>query len=325
MQIVRFLPPHGGGSRLGLVDGPHIIDLAQAATERGLSWLVPTLSDLRAFLHAGEAGRAAATMLGERARHARLDRSNVRLLAPYEVGAKVLAQVVNYPGHDEEAKVKLPAKPFFFQKPGSSISNPGDPIVAHSVSKKLDHESELVVVIGRIGRNIAAEDAYAHVAGYTIGNDVSYRDFQMNEDFPDLNASYGKNWTQGKGLDMACPIGPALVLTDEVAVPYPLRLTCRVNGDVRTDASTEAMIHKVPALVAEASRGMTLYPGDLILTGTPMGGGIGTGKFLRPGDVVECEIERLGVLRNVVISDEPLHQDKADAGSNVVSCTDARL
>jgi len=303
MQIMRFLPQPGSTPRLGLVDGEHVIDLAATAVERGMGWLVPTMTDVRAFLLAGEAGRTAARLLARYPSNARLPYAGVRVLAPYEPGAKVLAQVVNYPGHDEEAKVKIPAKPFFFQKPASSVANPGDPIVAHRDSRKLDHESELVVVIGRIGRNIAAADAYDYVAGYTVGNDVSYRDFQMNEDFPDLNASYGKNWTQGKGLDMACPIGPALVLSDELREPYPLRLICRVNGELRTDASTGDMIHKVPALIAEASRGMTLYPGDLIFTGTPMGSGLGTGRFLKPGDVVECEIERIGVLRNTVVAD----------------------
>lgn len=302
MQIVRFLSPQGGAPRLGLVDRDRVVDLAQAAAERGLSWLMPVMSDLRSFLFAGEAGRAAAQLLAERARHSVYERAAVRLLAPYETGSKILAQVVNYPGHDAEAKVKAPAKPFFFQKPASSVSNPDDTIIAHSVSTKLDHESELAIVIGRLCRNVSEADAYAYIGGYTVGNDVSYRDFQMNEDFPDLNASYGKNWTQGKGLDMACPLGPVLVLSDEMPTPYPLRLLCRVNGETRTDASTASMIHKAPALVAEASRGMTLYPGDVILTGTPMGGGLGTGKFLKPGDVVECEIERIGVLRNTVIA-----------------------
>ncbi|MBC7801167.1 MAG: fumarylacetoacetate hydrolase family protein, partial [Gemmatimonadaceae bacterium] len=227
----------------------------------------------------------------------------IKVLAPFEAGSKILAHVVNYYGHDKEAKVKVPAKPFFFQKPASSVANPGDPIIAHSASSKLDHEIEIAIVIGRAGRNIAPQDALAHVAGYSVLNDVSYRDFQMNDGYPDLNTSYGKNWTQAKGLDGACPMGPVLVLVDEMPEPYPLRKTCRVNGVLRQDASSADMIHKVPALIAEVSKGMTLWPGDVIATGTPAGGGLGDGVWLKPGDVVECEVENIGVLRSLVMAD----------------------
>ena len=142
-----------------------------------------------------------------------------------------------------------------------------------------------------------------HVAGYMIVNDVSYRDLQFNEGADDLNRSYGKNWTQGKGMDLSCPMGPHLVLCDEMPEPYPLQLTCRVNGTVRQSANTDEMIYKVPALIEEASKGMTLYPGDVISSGTCAGGGLGDGWYLKPGDVVECEIECLGVLRNSVVAD----------------------
>jgi 2-keto-4-pentenoate hydratase/2-oxohepta-3-ene-1,7-dioic acid hydratase in catechol pathway len=167
----------------------------------------------------------------------------------------------------------------------------------------LDHEVELGIVIGKVGRNISARNAPAHVAGYIVVNDVSYRDLQFNEGADDLNGSYGKNWTQGKGMDLSCPMGPHLVLSDEMPEPYPLQLTCRVNGSVRQSANTDNMVYKVPALVEEASKGMTLYPGDVISSGTCAGGGLGHGRYLQPGDVVECEIERLGVLRNTVVAD----------------------
>jgi 2-keto-4-pentenoate hydratase/2-oxohepta-3-ene-1,7-dioic acid hydratase in catechol pathway len=214
--------------------------------------------------------------------------------------------VVNYHGHDKDAKVKIPAKPFFFQKPASCISNPEDPIIKHRLSAKLDHEVEVGVVIGKTGRDISLESAYEHVAGYTIVNDVSYRDLQMNEGLDDLNKSYGKNWTQGKGLDLSCPMGPVLVLTDEMEEPYPLNMTCKVNDIIRQKANTDEMIYKVPALIAEISQGMTLHPGDVIATGTCAGGGLADGKFLKPGDEVVCEIEGIGVLRNTVIEDEPV-------------------
>jgi 2-keto-4-pentenoate hydratase/2-oxohepta-3-ene-1,7-dioic acid hydratase in catechol pathway len=208
--------------------------------------------------------------------------------------------VVNYYGHDIDAKVKVPAKPFFFQKPASCVANPEDPITKHPISSKLDHEIEIGVVIGETGRDIPSELAYDYVGAYTIINDVSYRDLQMNEGLDDLNKSYGKNWTQGKGLDFSCPMGPLVVLADEMDQPYPLSMTCKVNGVVRQKASTQEMIYKIPALIAEISRSMTLHPGDVIATGTCAGGGLQDGKFLEPGDIVECEIERIGVLRNKV-------------------------
>jgi len=302
MRIARFLSPLG--PRLGLViAGGKVVDLVAAAQEQRLDWFVPAASDLRLFVAGGAALREVAATIAHRSQLPAPDLASLRLLAPFEAGSKILAHVVNYYGHDKEAKVKVPAKPFFFQKPTSSVANPGDPIVAHSASRKLDHEVEIGIVIGRGGRNIDAGQAFDHVAGYMVLNDVSYRDFQMNDGYPDLNTSYGKNWTQAKGLDAACPMGPVLVLTDELPEPYPLRKQCRVNGKLRQDANSADMIHKVPALVAEVSKGMTLWPGDVIATGTPAGGGLGDGVWLKPGDVVECEVERLGVLRNVVVAD----------------------
>jgi 2-keto-4-pentenoate hydratase/2-oxohepta-3-ene-1,7-dioic acid hydratase in catechol pathway len=304
MRIARFLSPTG--PRLGLVlADDRVVDLATAAQEQRLDWFVPAACDLRLFVAGGVAFREMASAIARRSQLPALEMASLRLLAPFEAGSKILAHVVNYYGHDKEAKVKVPAKPFFFQKPSSSVANPGDTIIAHRSSHKLDHEVEIGILIGRGGRNIDANAAFEHVAGYMVLNDVSYRDFQMNDGYPDLNTSYGKNWTQAKGLDAACPMGPLLVLTDEMPEPYPLRKQCRVNGKVRQDANSAEMIHKVPALIAEVSKGMTLWPGDVIATGTPAGGGLGDGIWLKPGDVVECEVERLGVLRNVVAADMP--------------------
>lgn len=301
MQIVRFLS--SGRPRLGLVAEGGVIDLLGAATERGMRWAEPLFSDLRLFLLAGSQGREAATLVAERSRLPRLRLEELHCLAPFEPGGKILAHVVNYRGHDRDAGVTAPSKPFFFQKPSSSVSGPGDPIIASRHSSKCDHEVELAIVIGRVARDVRPEDAYDVIGGYTVLNDVSYRDFQMNEDGPELNRSYGKNWTQAKGMDFSCPMGPVLVLTDELPRPYPLRITCRVNGRVRQDASTADMIFKAPELIAEISRGMTLFPGDVIATGAPAGGGLADGRYLSPGDLVECSIERIGVLRNPVVAD----------------------
>lgn len=302
MRLVRFMTD--GGPRLGLVTSDQVVvDLVVACEEAGLGWFRPAASDLRLFLAGGEPFRLVAADLAGRSRYAQRVLASLPLLAPFEQGSKIIAHVVNYRGHDEEAKVKLPAKPFFFQKPGSSVAHPGQPILTHRASSKPDHEIEIGILIGKAGRNIAIDDALNHVAGYTVLNDVSYRDLQMNDGFPDLNTSYGKNWTQAKGMDASCPMGPVLVLRDELSEPYPLRKVCRVNGVIRQDANSGDMVHKVPALVAEASRGITLWPGDVIATGTPAGGGLGDGTWLKAGDVVECEIEGLGILSNPVIAD----------------------
>jgi 2-keto-4-pentenoate hydratase/2-oxohepta-3-ene-1,7-dioic acid hydratase in catechol pathway len=301
MRIVRFL--ENSEPRIGLVDGLQVIDLVAAAQAHGLTWLRPFYTDLRAFLAAGRNVRELSSDLARRAGDFAVPIDKVRLLAPFEAGSKILAHVVNYFEHGAEANLKAPEKPFFFYKPGSSVSNPGDPIVAHSMSSRLDHEVELAVIIGRRAFNVAEGDVYGYVAGYTIANDVSFRDLQTNVGFETLTPRYGQNWTQGKGLDFANPMGPVVVLSDEMPEPYPLDIACRVNGEIRQQSNTAHMIFKVPQLIAEISRGMTLYPGDVVLTGTCAGGGVGTGKYLRPGDVVECEIERIGILRNTVVAD----------------------
>lgn len=298
MRIVRFLA--ADGPRIGLVKESRVVDLLAAAQARGLDWLRPFFTDLRAFLLAQPSLRATVESLaGDTATK---ELSELHLLAPFESGGKILAHVVNYFEHGAEANLKAPEKPFFFYKPPNAVSNPGDPIVAHAISDRLDHEVELAVIIGKPAVDLREEDVYAHVAGYTIANDVSYRDFQTNAGFQSLTPRYGQNWVQGKGLDFACPVGPVVVLTDEMPVPYPLEITCRVNGEVRQHSNTDNMIFKVPRLIAEISRAMTLFPGDIVLTGTCAGGGIGSGKYLKPGDTVECEIEKLGILRNAVVA-----------------------
>ncbi len=299
MRIVRFLG--ADGPRIGLVSQAGVVDLAEAANVRGLSWLKPFFTDIRAFVAADRNIREIAADLGAQAGKGR-PLSELKVLAPFENSSKILAHVVNYKEHGDEANLKAPEMPFFFYKPASSVSNPGDPIFAHTSSVKLDHEVELAVIIGRRTVDVREEDVYAHVAGYTVANDVSYRDLQMNDGVKSLTPRYGQNWTQGKGLDFSCPMGPTVVLSDEMPVPYPLEITCRVNGEVRQHSNTEHMIFKVPQLIAKISRSLTLNPGDIILTGTCQGGGVGSGVFLKPGDIVECEIEKLGVLRNAVVA-----------------------
>jgi 2-keto-4-pentenoate hydratase/2-oxohepta-3-ene-1,7-dioic acid hydratase in catechol pathway len=151
---------------------------------------------------------------------------------------------------------------------------------------------ELGVIIGRRGKNIREEDAFQHVFGYTIVNDVSARDLQARH----------QQFFKGKSLDGTCPVGPWIVTADEIPDPQNLTLHCRVNGVVKQDGNSRDMIFRIPRLIAELSRGMTLEPGDVISTGTPSGVGFSRTppEFLKPGDVVECEIEGIGTIRNTV-------------------------
>ena len=205
----------------------------------------------------------------------------------------------NYAEHAKESAeargraVKLPDYPIFFTKATHTLNGPYASIPYDaSVSDQIDWEAELAVIIGRRGRNIAAAEALNHVFGYTVVNDVSARDLQFN---------HGQ-FFKGKSLDGACPMGPWIVTADEVPDPHALAIRCRVNGVLKQSASTGDMIFKIPAIIESLSRGLTLEPGDVIATGTPSGVGFARTppEFLKPGDVVECEVEGIGLIRNTV-------------------------
>jgi 2-keto-4-pentenoate hydratase/2-oxohepta-3-ene-1,7-dioic acid hydratase in catechol pathway len=211
----------------------------------------------------------------------------------------VICVGINYAEHARESaeargrEFKQHQHPVFFTKATHTINRhegaiPFDP----AVSEQIDWEAELGVIIGRSGKNIAIAQAYDHVFGYTCLNDVSARDLQSNH----------SQFFKGKSLDGACPIGPWIVTADEIPDPQHLQVQCRVNGVVKQNANTEVMIFHVPDLIAILSRGMTLDAGDILATGTPSGVGFARKppEFLKPGDVVEVEIERIGVLRNRV-------------------------
>jgi 2-keto-4-pentenoate hydratase/2-oxohepta-3-ene-1,7-dioic acid hydratase in catechol pathway len=221
----------------------------------------------------------------------RLDRA--RLLAPIpRPGKNVVCTGRNYAEHAAERGVGPPERPVYFTKAPTAVIGPGAPIVHHAVTEALDHEVELAVVVGRGGRDLGPEAALDHVFGYTIVNDVTARDLQRAR----------QQWFKGKSLDTFCPMGPALVTADEVPDPQQLGLRLRVNGEIRQAATTAQMIFGVADLLADLSTALTLEPGDILATGTPSGVGAATGRYLRPGDVVEAEIDGLGVLRNPVVA-----------------------
>ena len=216
-----------------------------------------------------------------------------RLLAPVEPG-KVVAIGLNYMDHIRESGVEPPKVPLVFAKFPSSITGPQDPIrLPQELTQRVDWEVELAVVIGSRARNVAREDALAHVDGYTVANDVSARDLQFSDG----------QWVRGKSLDTFCPLGPVVVTADEIPDPQGLRLTTRVNGELVQDATTDLMVFDVATLISFCSHSFTLEPGDVLLTGTPWGCGefMDPKRSLAPGDVVECEIEGIGALRNPVL------------------------
>ena len=184
--------------------------------------------------------------------------------------------------------------PVFFTKPPTAVIGPGAavPIFPH-LSTQIDYEVELAVVIGTAGRDIPPERALAHVFGYTIVNDITARDVQRR---------HGGQYFKGKGLDGSCPMGPWIVTADEIPDPAGLAIRSRVNGELRQDSTTAAMIFDIPTLIASLSAGLTLEPGDVLATGTPSGVGYAMDppRFLADGDVVACEIEGIGVLENPV-------------------------
>jgi 2-keto-4-pentenoate hydratase/2-oxohepta-3-ene-1,7-dioic acid hydratase in catechol pathway len=207
--------------------------------------------------------------------------AEVKLLAPSEP-SKILCVGRNYVEHAKELGNEVPKVPLIFLKPPSSIINPDDTILLPPQSAQVEHEGELVVVIGKRGRHITAANAKKHILGYTIGNDVTARDLQRTDD----------QWTRAKGFDTFCPFGPWI---DTEFDPADSVVTCRVNGQMRQMASTRDMVFNVGMLIAYVSSIMTLESGDLIFTGTPAGVG-----ELKNGDEVVVEIEGLGVLRNPV-------------------------
>jgi 2-keto-4-pentenoate hydratase/2-oxohepta-3-ene-1,7-dioic acid hydratase in catechol pathway len=212
----------------------------------------------------------------------RVPLSAATLLAPVIPRSKIVAVGKNYREHVAEmGGTEPPAAPLLFLKPNTSIIGPGDAIVRPPQSERVDYEGELAVVVGKIAKNVPASDALSIVFGYTIANDVTARDLQAKDG----------QWTRAKGFDTFCPVGPVI----ETDYSADAQLTTRVNGEVKQSGRLSEMVHGIPEIIEYASSVFTLLPGDLILTGTPSGVGP-----VVAGDVVEVEIEGIGVLRNPV-------------------------
>jgi len=213
----------------------------------------------------------------------RLDEDSVRLLAPVIPRSKIVGVGRNYVEHAAELGNEVPTRPLLFLKPNTSVIGPDDPIVLPDWSERVEHEAELAVVIGKVTKDVTPERALDHVFGFTVANDVTARDVQRTDE----------QWARAKGFDSSCPIGPWIVPGLDVD---DLAVRARVNGETRQDGRTSQLVFDVPYLVSYVSEAFTLLPGDVILTGTPAGVGP-----LADRDVVEVEVEDIGVLRNPVL------------------------
>ena len=221
--------------------------------------------------------------------------SDVKLSAPVLKPAKIWAIGLNYADHIEESKMETPERQVWFTKAQTSINGPHDPILIAKGTFTTDYEVELVAVIGRRGKHIPADRAHEYVFGYCVGNDVTERMWQHAT----------PQWSLGKSFDTHAPIGPWITTADEVDDPHALDLRCSVNGELRQNSNTRHLVFNIWDQIAHLSTGLTLEPGDLIFTGTP--GGVGAAmdprQFLKAGDRVRCEIEKLGVIEGVLTAE----------------------
>lgn len=287
MRFATF--DHQGSTRLGVVADKQVHDVTA---------LYPSML---ALIEAGSEGRAAVDTWLQAPDASPLGLDEVLLRAPIpEPRRDVFAVGLNYRDHLAESTAKvsdeLPTYPSFFVKATGSVIGPGESIgYPVGISEQLDYEGEIAVVIGTRGRDIPVSEAANHVFGYTLANDVTVRDVQRR---------HGGQWNKGKSLDRSCPLGPLIVTADEVDLS-DLTIECEVNGELRQRSRAEQLIFGVAEIVAELSVGMTLLPGDVVLTGTPSGVGYARKPplFLHPGDTVVVRSNQLGELANPVGTD----------------------
>lgn len=277
---------------IGAVNNDHVVDLADAIIDAPVNMI--------SFLEQGQAARERANIICKNPQKV-IQLDQVKLHSPILKPSKFLALGINYKKHAEEAKkhgVEIPTEQMWFNKQVSCITGPYDPVHLPKVSTMLDYEAELAFVIGERCRHVLAHDAHKVIAGYIAGNDVSVRDWQLHT----------TQWSVGKSFDTHGPLGPWLVTSDEVGDPQNLSIRGYVNGELRQDSNTSDMIYTCYEMVEYLTKAMTLEPGDIIITGTPAGVGFGMNPrtFLKSGDIVRVEIEKIGFIENTVIQEPNL-------------------
>ncbi|MDO5494236.1 MAG: fumarylacetoacetate hydrolase family protein [bacterium] len=305
---------HGGEDRLGVVVGDHVIDINRAHRARLTSEGVPNAaaraaaeapSDALTFLQGGEdAVRTARSAVeyvtglpDDDARRTllRIPRAEVETLVPIKNPPKVICVARNFGAHAKEAGKEVSEIPIVFARFPSTLIPDGAEVIVPRVSHEVDWEGELAFVVGKPGRYISREDAMDHVAGYSIFNDVSVRNYQFRV----------TQYTSGKNFNASGPFGPVLVLADEALDPHALQITTTLSGDVVQDGNTSEMVFDIPTIIEHISEWIELEVGDVIAMGTPAGVGFTRQppRFLTPGDTISVEIPGIGVLSNPVIAD----------------------
>ena len=284
MKLVTFSV--NGSARPGVIDGERVIDLADAGLPVGPD------GDLLEIIRGGDVTLAQVRVALAHRKHQSYALSDARLLAPVIAPSKIIAIGLNYIDHCKEANLPVPPEPVVFSKFSTSVIGPYDDISwPRAVSKEVDYEVELGVVIGKTALDVAESAALDYVFGYTVVNDVSARDQQF------ANA---KQWDRSKSFDTFCPWGPCIVTRDEIPDPHVLGVRTVLNGREMQNSNTKNLIFNVNKIIAYVSEGTTLLPGDLIPTGTPFGVGFSRKPpvFLQDGDECVCEVEKIGAIRN---------------------------
>ncbi|WP_338603148.1 fumarylacetoacetate hydrolase family protein [Sulfolobus tengchongensis] len=304
MRLLNFSPRNSHSPRLGIVIFNKILDVSEAYRNvreaEPPSWFLNVDELVKGGEDSLELLKKFTVSLSEdEVSEFLYDLNDVIYYPPILRPTKVLNMSVNYVTHGKEARLEeLPKEPFLFVKLSTCLIGHKQPIIIPKSSKEIDYEGELAVIIGKKCKNVSASKAYDCVLGYTIFNDVSYRDRRLHQ----MMREFGINWLHGKSLDNGSPVGPWIVTKDEIKDPHNLSLLTFVNDEIRQNDNTKNMIFKIPEIIEYASTDITLYPGDIISTGTPAGVGLGTGKYLKAGDVVRVRIEKIGDLQNNVVS-----------------------
>ena len=280
MRLIRFGVP--GHERPGIWSEDGIVDLRA---------IFPDIPDIgEAFFTHGWLEKAGSVK-------AAAQKMDARLGPPVAQPSKIICLGKNYPEHAREGGFDMPEAPLLFCKTPNALNGPFDPVLLPRSSDQIDWEVELAVVIGKAGKRIAASRALDHVAGYTVMNDVSGRRAQFAH----------SQWFRGKSFDTFAPLGPVLVTPDEIGDAQDLRLTAKVNGRLMQEGNTREMLFRIETIIADVSEDITLTPGDIISTGTPAGVGIFRDPpvVLKAGDEVECWVEKIGAIRNRILTEGP--------------------
>ena len=284
MRLVTFQGQ--SGPAIGVRLGDKVIDLSKAAPD------LP--GDMIGLLEGGESSLAKAKAAANNATDdAKVDMSSVKLLVPIARPGKIVCIGRNYAAHAAEGGAETPTYPEVFYRGSTTLIAQGEPIIRPKCSDKLDFEAELVVVIGKLAKHVAEADAGAYIAGYSIFNEGTLRDYQRKS----------SQWTVGKNFDNTGPFGPEIVTSDEVPEGAKgLRIQSRLNGKIMQDANTDDLVFTIHNLIYRLTECMTLEPGDIIVSGTPAGVGYARTPpvFMKPGDIIEIEVDGIGVLTNTI-------------------------